>query len=68
MGFKPAGGIRTASDALNWLKLINRELGRDWLDKKLFRIGASGLLTDIEREIYFYVHGVYPSDCQLTMC
>ncbi len=59
IGFKPAGGIRTAKDAMNWQYLMNEELGRDWLEPDLFRIGASGLLTDIERQLEHYVTGRY---------
>jgi len=51
VGFKPAGGIRTAKDALSWLFLIKEELGDQWLQSGLFRIGASGLLVDIERKL-----------------
>src|ERR1700736_5013588 len=47
IGFKPAGGIRTAKDALTWLILMKEELGRDWVEPNLFRFGASSLLTDI---------------------
>ncbi|XP_046393884.1 deoxyribose-phosphate aldolase [Ischnura elegans] len=54
VGFKPAGGIRTAKDSLNWLFLIKEELGNEWLNPHLFRIGASGLLTDIERQLFHY--------------
>merc|ERR1711971_397363 len=49
IGFKPAGGIRTAKDCLVWLFLMKEELGDEWTTPELFRIGASGLLTDIER-------------------
>src|SRR5438105_3432783 len=49
VGFKPAGGIRTAKQALDWLILMKDELGTEWMRPNLFRIGASGLLTDIER-------------------
>jgi deoxyribose-phosphate aldolase len=59
IGFKPAGGIRTAKDSLNWLTLMNEELGREWLAPDLFRIGASGLLGDIERQLEFHVSGRY---------
>lgn len=59
IGFKPAGGIRTARDALNWLTLMNEELGRDWLEQSLFRIGASALLGDIERQLEHHVSGRY---------
>ena len=58
-GFKPAGGIRTAKDALNWLFLMKEELGREWLEPDLFRFGASSLLGDIERQIEHFVTGRY---------
>lgn len=51
VGFKPAGGIRTAQESLQWLALIKEELGSDWLCPHLFRIGASSLLADIERQV-----------------
>ncbi|TWS96587.1 deoxyribose-phosphate aldolase [Reyranella sp. CPCC 100927] len=59
VGFKPAGGLRTAKDALNWLILMKEELGRPWLEPDLFRIGASSLLADIERQIEHFVTGRY---------
>jgi len=59
VGFKPAGGIRAAKDALAWQVLMKEELGRDWLEPKLFRFGASGLLTDIERQLEHFVTGHY---------
>ena len=59
IGFKPAGGIRTAKDALAWLTLLKEELGRDWLEPQLFRIGASSLLGDIERQLEHFVTGRY---------
>ena len=59
VGFKPAGGLRTAKDALNWQVLMAEELGRDWLSPDLFRIGASSLLGDIERQISHHVTGRY---------
>ncbi|MDO5630675.1 MAG: deoxyribose-phosphate aldolase [Paracoccus sp. (in: a-proteobacteria)] len=61
VGFKPAGGLRTAKDALNWQVLMFEELGRDWLSPGLFRIGASSLLGDIERQISHHVTGRYAS-------
>ena len=51
IGFKPAGGIRTHRDALNWLMLVKMLLGQDWLSNRLFRFGASGLLDDVEKRI-----------------
>jgi deoxyribose-phosphate aldolase len=59
IGFKPAGGIRTAKQALVWLSLIKEELGNDWLHPALFRIGASSLLGDIERQLSHHVTGHY---------
>jgi deoxyribose-phosphate aldolase len=59
VGFKPAGGIRTAKDAMLWLTLMLEELGPEWTKPKLFRIGASGLVTDIERQLRHLVYGRY---------
>lgn len=59
VGFKPAGGIRTAKQALEWLVLMKEELGDRWLRPHLFRFGASGLLTDIERQLEHFVTGRY---------
>lgn len=47
VGFKPAGGIKTSQEALEWMMLVQTELGEEWLTKNLFRIGASSLLDDI---------------------
>ncbi|MEK7239010.1 MAG: deoxyribose-phosphate aldolase [Gemmatimonadota bacterium] len=59
VGYKPAGGIRTARQALEFLLLMNEELGREWLEPRLFRFGASSLLTDIERQLEMFVTGRY---------
>ena len=59
VGFKPAGGVATAKVALQYLTLMREELGVEWLDPKLFRIGASSLLTDIERQLEHFVSGNY---------
>jgi deoxyribose-phosphate aldolase len=59
VGFKPAGGLRTAKDALNWLILMKEELGRRWLEPDLFRLGASSMLADIERQLEHFVTGRY---------
>ncbi|XP_070475323.1 deoxyribose-phosphate aldolase isoform X3 [Equus przewalskii] len=67
IGFKPAGGIRSAKDALAWLSLIKEELGDEWLKPELFRIGASTLLSDIERQIYHHVTGRYAAYHDLPM-
>ena len=59
VGFKPAGGIRTAKQSLDWMVMMKEELGREWLEPDLFRFGASGLLTDIERQLEHFVTGRY---------
>ena len=59
VGFKPAGGIRKAKQALDWLILMKEELGERWLRATLFRLGASALLTDIERQLEHFVTGRY---------
>lgn len=59
VGFKPAGGIRTAKQSLDWLALMKDELGRPWLEPSLFRFGASGMLGDIERQLEHYLTGRY---------
>ena len=51
VGFKPAGGIRTAAESVVWLTLMKEELGDEWLSPHLFRLGASSLLADIERQV-----------------
>ena len=59
VGYKPAGGIRDAKTALAFQVLMREELGRAWLEPTLFRFGASGLLTDIERQLEHAVTGRY---------
>ena len=59
VGYKPAGGIRSAKNALEYLYLIKEELGDRWLRPDLFRFGASGLLTDIERQLEHFATGRY---------
>src|SRR6266542_58740 len=59
IGFKPAGGIRAAKQALDWMILMKEELGDRWLKPALFRLGASALLTDIERQLEHFVTGRY---------
>ena len=59
VGFKPAGGISTAKDVLNYQVLMKEELGRPWLEPELFRIGASSLLADLERQLEHHVTGRY---------
>lgn len=59
VGYKPAGGIRSAKNALEYLYLMKDELGNRWLRPDLFRFGASSLLTDIERQLEHFVTGRY---------
>ena len=59
VGFKPAGGIRRAKEALDWMAMMKEELGDRWVRPDLFRFGASSLLTDIERQLEHYVTGRY---------
>lgn len=59
VGYKPAGGISKAKDALVYLSMIKDELGECWLQPDLFRFGASSLLGDIERQLEHHVTGRY---------
>lgn len=67
VGFKPAGGIRSAKDALSWLALMKEELGDEWTKPNLFRIGASSLLGDIERQLFHHVTGKYAAIHQMPI-
>jgi deoxyribose-phosphate aldolase len=62
VGFKPAGGIRTAKQSIEWLALMKEELGVSWMKAELFRLGASGLLNDIERQLEHQATGRYSAD------
>lgn len=59
VGFKPAGGIRTAKEAITWLMLVKEELGVEWLTPELFRLGASSLLEDIEKQVSCYLFSAW---------
>ncbi|MEL7090788.1 MAG: deoxyribose-phosphate aldolase [Pseudomonadota bacterium] len=59
VGYKPAGGISKAKDAVTYLALMKEELGDRWLMPDLFRFGASSLLGDIERQLEHHVTGAY---------
>lgn len=67
VGFKPAGGIRTAKQVMNYQFLMKEELGDPWLMPELFRVGASALLTDIERQLSHHVTGRYASEKYMPM-
>ncbi len=67
VGFKPAGGIRTAKQSLDWLALMKEELGLSWMKAELFRFGASGMLADIERQLEHHATGRYSADYRHPM-
>lgn len=67
VGFKPAGGVRTARNATDWMLLMKEELGMDWLKPELFRFGASALLGDIERQLEHHLTGRYSADYRHPM-
>ncbi|MEW6285953.1 MAG: deoxyribose-phosphate aldolase [Chloroflexota bacterium] len=67
VGFKPAGGIGSAKQAMNWQFLMKEELGDEWMMPHLFRFGASSLLTDLERQLYHYLTGRYAAKHHMPM-
>lgn len=67
VGFKPAGGISKAKQTLAWQALMKEELGDEWLMPDLFRIGASSLLTDLERQLSHYLTGHYAAAHHMPM-
>ena len=67
IGYKPAGGIATAGDAVKYMALMKEELGTKWLQPHLFRFGASSLLTDIERQLEHGLTGHYSADYRQPM-
>jgi deoxyribose-phosphate aldolase len=67
VGFKPAGGIRTAKQSIDWLALIKEELGVSWMRAELFRFGASGMLGDIERQLEHHATGRYSAEYRHPM-
>jgi len=62
VGFKPAGGVRTAKQSVEWLSLIKEELGPSWMRAEMFRFGASSLLGDIERQLEHHATGRYSAE------
>ncbi len=67
VGFKPAGGISKAKQVLAWQALMKEELGVAWMMPDLFRIGASSLLTDLERQLYHHITGHYAARHHMPM-
>jgi deoxyribose-phosphate aldolase len=62
VGFKAAGGIRTAKQSTEWLAMMKEELGESWMRAEFFRFGASGLLGDIERQLEHFATGRYSAE------
>jgi len=67
IGFKPAGGISSSKTVIEFLILVMEELGEEWIDPSLLRIGASSLLIDIERQLYHHAFGRYATKDKLAM-
>ncbi|MDP2779718.1 MAG: deoxyribose-phosphate aldolase [Devosia sp.] len=67
VGFKPAGGLKSAKDAMLWLIMVKEELGLRWMQPDLFRIGASSMLGDIERQLEHHVTGRYAASHRHTL-
>lgn len=65
VGLKPAGGLKDGADALYWLTLVRTQLGPEWLNSGLFRLGASGMLSNIEKELYHLTQGVKATGADL---
>lgn len=56
IGLKPAGGLKDSTDALSWIMLVRTQLGQEWLNNKMFRIGASSMLNNIEAELFHMLY------------
>lgn len=67
IGYKPAGGVQTAKQAIEYMILMKEELGNEWLIPELFRFGASSLLGDIERQLEHFVTGSYSASHRHAM-
>src|SRR5579872_2848104 len=67
VGFKPAGGIKSAKQSLEWLGMMKEELGDSWLRPEMFRFGASSMLADIERQLEFHATGRYAAEYRMPM-
>jgi len=67
IGFKPAGGISSAKSVIEFLILVFEELGREWINPRLLRIGASSLLIDIERQLYHFAVGRYANKDKMAI-
>lgn len=68
VGFKPAGGISSARESLRYQVLMREELGPEWLRPELFRLGASSLLGDLERQLEHRLTGAYSAAHRHALC
>ena len=67
VGFKVAGGLKTSQDAIDWIGLMKTQLGNSWLNRDLFRIGASSLLNDIEANLFRLIFNRNPNHYELSL-
>lgn len=67
VGFKVAGGLKTSQDAIDWIGLVETQLGKEWLNTGLFRIGASSLLNDIENNLFQLIHNRRPKHFEVSL-
>src|SRR3954462_4242772 len=67
IGFKPAGGIRNAKQAVQHLVLVNETVGEEWLTPDRYRFGASSLLNDILMQLRKEKSGLYQSPDYFTI-
>jgi deoxyribose-phosphate aldolase len=67
VGFKPAGGIRTAKQAIHYLVIVHETLGPAWMTPDRFRLGASSLLNDVLMQIEKERTGAYQSGDYFTI-
>ena len=67
VGMKPAGGIRTAKQAIQYLCVLHETLGMDWMTPDLFRFGASSLLNDVLLQLRKQRTGIYRSPDEMTL-
>ena len=67
IGMKPAGGIRTAKQAIQYLCVLHETLGIEWMTPDLFRFGASSLLNDVLLQLRKQRTGIYRSPDEFTL-
>ena len=62
IGMKPAGGVRTAKQAIQYLCMVHEILGSEWMNPDMFRFGASAIVNDIMKQIFKEITGNYYYD------